>query len=236
MRRFKTVLDRSENKALYRGLAITDFTSNNRLYAANFRKDEIEMYDGKWNRIRRVTQYGRSSSLPAFVKPHNIPSNYVVFNIMYSQGYVFAAYAELVKPGDPDFDAADPFAERACKGCGYVAVFTKDGISLGTLESHKRLNAPWGMAIAPSNFGKFSNALLVGNFGDGTIVGFDLNAGKQIGYVRDEAGEKVVIEGLWSIFFGNGVALGRSNYLYWTAGFNDEADGGFGSLSFVDTQ
>ncbi len=82
MRRFKTVVDRSENKTLYRGLAITDFAANNRLYAANFRKDEIEMYDGNWNRIRRVAQYGRLSPVPAFVKPHNIPANYVVFNVM----------------------------------------------------------------------------------------------------------------------------------------------------------
>ena len=231
MRRFRTVLDRSKNKTLYRSLAITDFTSNNRLYAANFRKDEIEMYDGNWHRIRRVVQYGRLSSVPVFVKPHNIPSNYVVFNVMYAQGYVFVTYAELAKHGDPDFDPADPFAERACKGCGYVAVFTKDGISLGTLESRKRLNAPWGMAMAPSNFGKFSNALLVGNFGDGTIVGFDLRTGKQIGYLRDQAGEKIAIVGLWSIFFSNGVALGRSDFLYWTAGFNDEEDGGFGSLN-----
>ena len=233
MRRFKTVLDRSQNNTLYRGLAITDFTSNNRLYAVNFRKDKIEMYDGAWNRIRRVAKYGRLSSTPAFVKPDNIPSNYVVFNVMYAQGYVFATYAELVKPGDKDYDPADPFAERACKGCGYVAVFTKDGISLGTLESRKRLNAPWGMAMAPDNFGKFSNTLLVGNFGDGTIVGFNLRTGKQIDYLRNEAGAKIEIEGLWAIFFGNGVALGRSDFLYWTAGFNDEQDGGFGSLNVV---
>ncbi len=146
---------------------------------------------------------------------------------------MFATYAELVNPSDPDFDPADAFAERACKGCGYVAVFTKDGISLGTLESRKRLNAPWGMAMAPSNFGRFSNALLVGNFGDVTVIGFNLRTGKQIGYLRDQAGEKIAIEGLWTIFFGNGVALGRSDFLYWTAGFNDEEDGSFGSLNFV---
>lgn len=78
MRRFKTVVDRSKNKTLYRGLAITDFTSNNRLYAANFRKDEIEMYDGNWHRIRRAAQYGRLSSVPVFVKSHNYSAPHIL--------------------------------------------------------------------------------------------------------------------------------------------------------------
>jgi uncharacterized protein (TIGR03118 family) len=233
MRRFKTIVDRADNQALYRGLAITDFPSGNRLYAANFRRDRIEMYDGQWNRIRRVRLFGNIFVRP-FVKPFNIPSDYVVFNVQYLRGHVFVTYAQLIQPGDPDYDPADPFAERACDGCGYVAVFTKDGLPLGTLQSRGRLNAPWGMAVAPSDFGRFSNALLVGNFGDGTIVGFDLRTGRQIDYLRDDAGERIEIAGLWAIFFGNGSSLGRADYLYWTAGFNDEEDGGFGSLNWIN--
>lgn len=89
------------------------------------------------------------------------------------------------------------------------------------------------MAIAPpDNFGEFSNALLVGNFGDGRIVGFDLDSGTQVDYMRDAEEQVIEIDGLWAIFFGNGASLGRADYLYWTAGFNDETDGGFGSLNW----
>jgi len=91
------------------------------------------------------------------------------------------------------------------------------------------------MAIAPANFGKFSNALLVGNFGDGTIVGFDRRTGRQIGYLRHADGKRVVIDGLWAIFFGNGASLGRPDFLYFTAGPNGEVDGIFGSVNWVGT-
>jgi uncharacterized protein (TIGR03118 family) len=92
------------------------------------------------------------------------------------------------------------------------------------------------MAIAPRNFGQFSNALLVGNFGDGTIVGFDRKTGRQIGSLRDPHGEHVVIDGLWAIFFGNGASLGREDFLYLTAGPNEETDGVVGSLNWVKTR
>jgi uncharacterized protein (TIGR03118 family) len=77
-----------------------------------------------------------------------------------------------------------------------VVVFNRHGRYLRTLEERHQLNAPWGLAIAPHHFGRFSQALLVGNFGDGTIVGFDLRTGKQLGYLRDPAGNKITIDGL----------------------------------------
>lgn len=66
-------------------------------------------------------------------------------------------------------------------------------------------------AIAPSDFGEFSDALLVANFGDGTIVGFDRNTKQVIGYLRDLQGNPLVIPGLWGLTFGNGVSLGKTN-------------------------
>lgn len=85
-------------------------------------------------------------------------------------------------------------------------------------------------ALAPRGFGPFSGKLLVGNFGDGRIVAFDLFTGRQIDYLRNENGRPIEIDGLWALFPGNGASLGRSDYLYWTAGYNDEEDGGFGTL------
>jgi uncharacterized protein (TIGR03118 family) len=233
MRAFVTVLDHAAQGALYRGLAVTGYESGNRLYAANFSQGQIEVYNGHWRRVRWV--WDGDDVVQPFRKPADIPANYVPFNIQYLNGLIYVAYAELIQPGDPDYSPEEPFTERACPGCGYVAVFDQRGIHIQTFAGQGRLNAPWGMAIAPATFGRFGNALLVGNFGDGTIVAFDLATGEQIDYVRDTAGHVIRIDGLWAIFFGNGASLGRADFLYWTAGFNDETDGGFGSLHYTGT-
>jgi uncharacterized protein (TIGR03118 family) len=233
MRAFATVIDNSRQGALYRGLAVTEYGSGNRLYAANFSRDQIEVYNSRWRRIPWAWDGARP--VPPFAKPADIPANYVPFNIQYLNGLLYVAYAELIQPGDPDYDPEEPFVERTCPGCGYVAVFDQRGLHLRTLEGRGRLNAPWGMAIAPANFGQFGNALLVGNFGDGTVTAFDLATGQQLDYLRDPQGNVIAIDGLWAIFFGNGASLGRRDFLYWTAGFNGETDGGFGSLHYLGT-
>lgn len=233
MRKFVTVIDKSSEGALYRGLAVTDFPSGNWLVAANFAADRVEVYDGQWQPVTQV--YSGPSLITPFRKPGDVPAGYVPFNVQYLDGHFYVAYAKLVKPGDPDFDPADPIAERACNGCGHVAVFNRRGLHLRTLEGRHRLNAPWGFAIAPQGFGRFSNTLLVGNFGDGTIVAFDLRTGQQLDYLRNHRGKTVKIDGLWALFFGNGASLGREDFLYFTAGPNEETDGIFGSLNYVGT-
>jgi len=233
MRTFVTVVDNARKTALYRGLAITEYSSANWLYAANFSQDRIEVYNSKWRRLHWVWD-GQQFVTP-FAKPADIPERYVPFNIQYLEGLLYVAYAELIQPDDPDYDPAELYAERTCPGCGFVAVFDQRGLHIRTLEGQSRLNAPWGLAIAPANFGAFSRALLVGNFGDGTIVSFDLTTGQQLDYLRDAHGDVIAIDGLWAIFFGNGASLGRADFLYWTAGFNDETDGGFGSLNYTGT-
>lgn len=75
-------------------------------------------------------------------------------------------------------------------------------------------NIPAGMAIAPSDFGQFIDALLVANFGDGTIVGFDQKTRQSLGYLRDQRGRLLTIPGIWGLTFGNGKSLGELNYLY----------------------
>jgi uncharacterized protein (TIGR03118 family) len=232
-RRFVTVIDNSSHQALYRGLAVTDKESGNLLYAANFSQDKIEIYNHKWELVTSPLRWGHQKE--RFAKPRRVPANYRPFSVHYLDGKVYVAYAELVQPGDPDFDPNDPIAERACEGCGYVAEFDRRGRYLRTLEIRGKLNAPWGMAIAPKNFGRFSHALLVGNFGDGTIVGFNLRTGQQIGYLRDPDGKVIQIDGLWGLFFGNGASLGRPDFLYWSAGPNGEEDGTFGSLNWINT-
>ena len=233
MRTFVTVVDNTWRGALYRGLAVTAYDAVNWLYAANFSQDRIEVYNSRWRRIRWV--WNGQWFVRPFVKPADIPASYVPFNIQYLEGLLYVAYAELIQPDDPVYDPSEPYVERTCPGCGFVTVFDQRGLHIRTLEARGRLNAPWGMAVAPANFGTFSRALLVGNFGDGTIVGFDLATGQQIDYLRDPQGNVIAINGLWAIFFGNGASLGRVDFLYWTAGFNDETDGGFGSLNYIGT-
>ena len=112
-------------------------------------------------------------------------------------------------------------------------VFNTDGVLEARVAQHGQLDSPWGLAIAPANFGQFSNDLLVGNFGNGHINAFDLRTLNFRGELRDPQGNPIVIDGLWGLKFGNGAAAGPTNTLFFSAGINDEADGLFGSLQAV---
>jgi uncharacterized protein (TIGR03118 family) len=88
-----------------------------------------------------------------------------------------------------------------------------------------KLNAPWGLAISPADFGVFSNCLLVGNFGDGTINAYSLNGYKFLGQLQVSAAKRVRIDGLWGMAFGNGVENQPTNALFVAAGPLDETHG-----------
>lgn len=92
------------------------------------------------------------------------------------------------------------------------------------------LNAPWGLAFAPEDFGAYGGMLLVGNFGDGTIIAFDPTTRTAVDYLRDPAGKPIVIDGLWGLQFGNGASLGAADALYFAAGPEEEKQGLFGRL------
>src|SRR5207248_1795397 len=103
-------------------------------------------------------------------------------------------------------------------GSGFVDVFDTNGVLLQRLVSHGELNSPWGMALAPAGFGTLGGTLLVGNFGDGTIHGYDPDTGALVGQVMAAPGRPLVIQGLWDLVFGNGGQGGDPNTLYFTAG------------------
>jgi uncharacterized protein (TIGR03118 family) len=94
------------------------------------------------------------------------------------------------------------------------------------------LNQPWGVALAPANFGPLSGALLISNnTSSGTINGFNHSTGALIGTVKNASGNPIKINGLWGIEFGGGSALnGRKNQLFYTAGPSDK-DGFFGVIN-----
>jgi len=222
MRSF-TLAVNGEADSVYKGLAITPFSSGNRLYAANFGLRRIDSFDGAYQPILNG----------AFDLPADVPEDFAPFNIQFLEYEIdgsarhglFVAYAKTT---------ADPVEEEQGPGLGYIAEFDLDGRHLRTLGHTRRLNAPWGMAVAPDGFGPFSKRLLVGNFGDGTLVAFGLKSGRQRGYLRGRDGQAIQIDGLWGLAFGNGASLGRANYLYFTAGPNGEADGLFGSLHWAE--
>ena len=169
-------------------------------------------------------------STPAFTKvtltgnftDPGLPAGFAPFGIQAIGGKLYVTYAMQ--------DAAK-HDDVPCPGCGFVDVFNTDGTFVQRLVSMGALNSPWGMALAPGNFGKFSNDLLVGNFGDGTINGFDPITGAMIGTLDGTNGMPLVNDGLWGLAFGNGAQGTSTSTLYFTAGLNHEADGLFGAIA-----
>jgi uncharacterized protein (TIGR03118 family) len=199
--------------AVYKGLALASNSGVNMLYAADFHGHKIDVFGPNF----------APQKLPgAFVDP-NVPANFSPFNIVSLAGRLYVSYAQKEEDGDD---------EVAGPGLGIVDVFDTGGHLLQRITAGGTLNAPWGMAIAPANFGDFSNRLLVGNFGDGTINAFDLNTGVFQGQLRTPNGQILVIDGLWGIAFGNGSVTQNlpSNTLFFAAGPNDEENGVFGRI------
>lgn len=143
---------------------------------------------------------------------------------------VFVAYVNTGMDADGNLVVA---VEDAGRGRGRLVEFTGDGRYVATWNDRGVLNAPWGMVVAPANFGGLSNQLIVGNFSDGTLVGFNTTTKTATEYLRDSANNVVKIAGLWGLLFGNGASLGDSNALYFGAGPGDETEGLFGSLRAV---
>jgi uncharacterized protein (TIGR03118 family) len=139
---------------------------------------------------------------------------------------IFVSYA--LKGGEDDI---------AGTGHGFIRQFDTNGHLVARVANHGTLNSPWGMALAPSDFGRFSGCLLVGNFGDGRINAFCQNPSGNGAYhpsgMLKEDQKPVVIDGLWGIGFGNNAASGPSNVLYFTAGPDDETNGYFGKIQTV---
>ena len=205
------VYDGSAGGAVYKGLAITTGTTN-RLYAADFHNRRIDAFDGAFNKIAVAGGFTDA----------NIPADYGPFNIQAIGGQLYVTYAKK-DPASND--------EVAGAGLGYVDIFDMDGNLVKRLVgAGGALNAPWGVAMAPANFGTFSNTLLVGNFGDGKINAYDATTGAWVGVLSKAGGQAIVIDGLWGIAFGNNLQNQPSNTLFYAAGPSDEAHGAYGRI------
>ena len=199
--------------AIYKGLAIATNDKGTFLYAANFHDSRIDVFDSTFT----------LTHLSGDFRDRFLPRGFAPFNVQELGGKLYVSYAKQ------DAERSDEVAGR---GLGFVDVFDTKGHLLRRLISRGRLNAPWGLVIAPEGFGQFSGDLLVGNFGDGRINAYDRH-GHFRGSLRDENGQPIVIDGLWALRFGNGVA-GSPTTLLFSAGIDDEAHGLFGSIEAVE--
>jgi uncharacterized protein (TIGR03118 family) len=180
--------------------------SVNYLYTADPRfVPGIDVFDTHFTKV----------SLPGnFVDP-KLPGGFSPYNIQNIQGNLFVTY---VTPAS---------------GGGVVAEFDTSGNFIRQVAANGTrgpLQSPWGLALAPADFGRFSNALLVGNFGDGRINAYNLRTGRFLGQLTDSRRNPIVIPFLWALDFGNGQSAGTTNTLFFTAGIAGQFHGLFGDL------
>jgi uncharacterized protein (TIGR03118 family) len=203
--------------AVFKGLAISNGAAGPRLYATDFHNGTVDVFDGGWNMVND----------PGAFEDPNLPGGYGPFGIQTIGGRVFVTYAQQ------DADAHDDVPGQ---GRGIVDAYDLTGNFLGRVADHGQLNSPWGLAQAPADFGPFGGDLLVGNFGDGQINAFEELPNGHFaprGTLRNPDGQKLTIDGLWALEFGNGGANGTPNDLFFTAGPNGESDGLFGKINNV---
>lgn len=205
--------------AVYKGLAIGTADVGNGpqqyLYATDFHNRRVDIFD---------RTYTAQTWAGAFVDPR-LPSVYAPFGIQNLNGMIFVTYAKT-QPGSAD--------EVAGLGRGFVDAFATNGKFLGRVATRGPLNAPWGLAWAPDNFGRFSGDLIVGNFGNGRLHAYrwDGKRWHQDGVLNGKNHKPIAVDGLWAIAFGGGTdANGPLNSLFFAAGPNDENGGAFGTIA-----
>jgi uncharacterized protein (TIGR03118 family) len=206
--------DRSSVGAVYKGLAI----SNDRLYATDFHNRRVDVFDSSFKLITTTGGF----------KDAKVAKGFAPFGIQAIGGDIFVTYAK---------QDADRHDDVPVPGQAYVDEFTPDGqLVARVVNSGKKnapLNAPWGLAMAPTDFNVFGGDLLVGNFGNGRISAYTKRGATWVykGQLRLGNGMPIAIDGLWAIAFGNGSAAGPTNTLYFLAGPSGERHGLFGSIT-----
>jgi uncharacterized protein (TIGR03118 family) len=223
---------KTSDKSVYTGLTTGFVEDKQYLYAANFGKGRVDVYD---NAFHPIDLDGEDEP---FVDNY-LPRNFVPFNVQNIGDNIVVTYA-LHQPGDHN--------ETDGPGLGYVDIYSTRGRLLQRLEHGIWLNAPWGVALAPLDFGRFSHHLLVGQFaGGGTtessgfIAAYDLATGKFDGLLQDASGAPLAINGIWALSPAN-VAPSNADpdeapaaEVYFTAGPNNRTGGLFGYLNAVST-
>ena len=215
------VVNNAAAGASYRGLAMLTVGANSYLLAPNFGTgNAIEVYDSTFKPVKLAG---------TFVDP-TLPAGYAPSSVHVLGTQVFVAYALRT--------TATPYRTVNAPGNGMVSVFDTAGNFVARAVTGGNLNAPWGVAIAPANFGVFSNALLIGNFGDGLINAYDAKTYGYLGQLMDSTGKSLTYASLWELLPGAtavtgtaAVSGGDPSTVYFTAGLTGEAHGLFGAIS-----
>ena len=208
----QVVINNNAASAEYTGLALVTNTNGTYLLAANFGKgSDIEVYD---------STFAPAKLAGTFTDP-TLPAGYVPFSVHTIGTQVFVAYA---------LRSATTGGPASAPGDGLVNIFDTSGNFVAhAVTTGSNLNAPWGVAVAPTTFGVFGGDILVGNFGDGVINVFDPKTFAYLGQLTDGTGKTIVNPSLWEIFFGltapSSANGGNLNTLYFAAGLTGEKHG-----------
>lgn len=198
--------------ASYTGAALVSYLDSAFLYVANFSQGRVDVFDWHFQQVN------------SFIDS-DIYEDYAPFGIAHIQGKIFVSFA----PKSP-ISGKKPLKF----GNGVIGVFSEDGNFLYRFAVGGELNKPWAMIVAHQDFGPLRNKLLVGNFGDGRILGYNMQTREFVGEMRDETGAPLIIDGIWGLAFGNGEVSGGFNNLYFTAGVGNEQHGVFGEIKFTN--
>jgi uncharacterized protein (TIGR03118 family) len=236
-------VDLSDSNAVFKGLASGASGGANYIYATDFHNGTIDVFDKTFNQVMLAGNFTDPNAPPPAVGT----PGFAPFGIQNIGGTLFVTYAlqdsdqhdDVAGTGNgfiDEFDTSGHFIKRLATGTA---------IAGGTVAD---LNSPWGMTVAPNNYGPnglFSNALLVGNFGDSHVTAFNIQTGAVLGQLSDPQGNALTLnggvggsgtKGLWGIAFGNGKGGTSRTDLYFAAGINDEGDGLFGKVTMVDAK
>jgi uncharacterized protein (TIGR03118 family) len=200
--------------AVYKGLATGSVNGVSYLYATDLHNNKIDIFD---------TNFSKPSAMQGkFIDP-TMPAGFVPFGIVAVTGQLYVTYAMQDSAKHDEVMGA---------GLGYVDIFDLSGNFVSRFASAGDLNAPWGIAVAPSGFGTLQGDVLIGNFGDGHINIFSPE-GTSMGSLSVTNGGTVAIPGMWSLVFGNGDPDKPATTLFYTAGFADQTNGVFGSIAIA---
>lgn len=210
-------VNRSAGGSVYKGLAIASTASGDLLYATDFHNGKVDVFDANF------------ASVAGGFEDKTIPAGYAPFGIRTFDNVILVTYA---------LQDANRHDDVPGEGHGFINMFDTAGKFLQRVAARGQLNSPWGMALAPTDFGKFGGDLLVGNFGNGRINAYAPRKSASKGrrefhhrgslHVTDE--DPLVIDGLWGLAFGNDAAAGPSTTLFFTAGPFKEQHGLFGRI------
>jgi uncharacterized protein (TIGR03118 family) len=207
--------------ASYPGLAILNTATTSYILAPNFgTANKIEVYGSDF---KPTTLSG------SFTDP-SLPAGYAPFSVHVLNNQVYVAYAMRT--------AAAPYAPVNAVGNGAVSVFDANGNFVARIATGGNLDSPWGVAMAPADFGIFGGALLIGNFGNGLINAYNSTSFAYLGQLTDGTGTPLSYPSLWELLTGGttvgnttSVSGGDLSTVYFTAGLTGEAHGLFAGIA-----